>query len=206
VLAPSDCQLLPPKELPRSALRIFHEEGLMTALELLVRSRLAVSLSLMIVAVSGFATQNAVGQDSDGAGVVVSGKATSADVGLSIYPGAKPYKEPNEDSGAARLRLWGGAFGFKVAAMKMESSDAPIKIADFYRKELAKYGKVLDCTNGGTNHDDSSNALTCDGDKPNKDRGMLFKAGTKTKQHIVAIDPNGNPTTFALVYIWVKGE
>jgi hypothetical protein len=48
----------------------------------------------------------------------------------------QPYKEPNEDSGAARLGLWGGAFGLKVAAMKMESSDAPIKVADFYRKEL----------------------------------------------------------------------
>ena len=177
----------------------------MTSLGFLVRSRLVVSLAFIILAVSGFAIQSAVAQDSDGAGIVVSGKATSSDVGLPIYPGAKPYKESDKDSDAARLGLWGGGFGFKLAVMQLESSDAPAKIADFYRKALAKYGDVLDCTNGGAKQDDSAKALTCGDDKPDKG-GMLFKAGTKKQQHIVGLDPKGSGTKLSLICMQFKGD
>jgi hypothetical protein len=161
---------------------------------------------LVLLGVLGVAVRGAKAQSDDGAGVVVSGKASSADVGLPIYPGAKPYRESAKDSEAARLGIWGGGMGFKLAVMKMESSDTPTKVADFYRKALAKYGRVLDCTNRGTNHDDSPGALTCEDDKPDKAGGMFFKAGTKEKQHIVAVEPSGNGSTFALVYLWAKGD
>jgi hypothetical protein len=177
----------------------------MRALQFLVRSRLLVSLALIISAFSGFAIQSAVAQDSDGAGIVVSGKATSADVGLPIYPGAKPYKESDKDSEAARVGLWGGGFGFKLAVMQLESNDAPAKIADFYRKALAKYGDVLDCTYGGAKQDESAKALTCGDDKPDNG-GMLFKAGTKKQQHIVGLDPKGSGTKLSLIYLSFKGN
>ena len=45
------------------------------------------------------------------------------------------------------MGLWGGSSGFKLFVLKMESSDAPEKVAAFYRKALAKYGTVLDCSN-----------------------------------------------------------
>jgi hypothetical protein len=150
----------------------------------------------------------ATAQDGGGAGVVLSGKATNNDVGLPLYPGAKPHKDTSDESPAARMGLWGGGVGFKLAVMKMESNDSPEKVADFYRKALARYGKVLDCTGGAAGDarkDDSSGVLTCADDKPDK-RGMLFKAGTKEKQHIVSIEPSGNGTNFALVYLWVKGD
>ena len=150
----------------------------------------------------------AIAQDEDGAGLVVSGKATDKDVGLPIYPGARPHKDPGENTDAARLGLWGGGIGFKLAVLKMESSDSPEQVADFYKKALAKYGKVLDCTNGAADdgrRDDASGVLTCSDDKPDKG-GMLFKAGTKEKQHIVAIEPSGKGTNFALVYVWAKGD
>ena len=35
---------------------------------------------------------------------------------------------------------------------------------------------------------------------------MLFKAGTKEKQHIVGVQPNGNGTIFQLLYIEARGE
>jgi hypothetical protein len=95
-----------------------------------------------------------------------------------------------------------------LAVMKMESNDSPAKVADFYRKALARYGKVLDCTEvaaGDKREDDSSGVLTCADDKPDKG-GMLFKAGTKEKQHIVSIEPSGKGTNFALIYLSVKGE
>jgi hypothetical protein len=168
--------------------------------------RLALIAALILSGVLGFAVRGAKAQGDEGAGIVVSGKATSSDVGLPIYPGAKPYKDPESDSGAARLGIWGGAFGFKLAVMQMESSDAPAKISDFYRKALAKYGNVLDCTNGRTNHDDSANTLSCDQDRPHSSGGMLFKSGTKQKQYIVAVDPKGSGTKFSLISVWAKGD
>jgi hypothetical protein len=146
-------------------------------------------------------------QGEDGAGLVVSGQATAKDVGLPIYPGATPHRDTGEGSNAARLGLWGGGSGFKLAVLKLESKDAPRQVADFYQKALAKYGKVLDCTNGraSDNPKDGSRVLTCDEDKPDQN-GMLFKAGTKEKQHLVAIVPYGKGTSFALVYLWAKGD
>lgn len=143
-------------------------------------------------------------QEDGGAGVVVSGKAGSEDVGLPFYPGAKPRKDNKDDSDAVRMGMWGGGSGFKLVVVKMESDDAPAKVAAFYKKALAKYGKVLDCTNGGTGDaakDESSKALTCGDDKPEKG-GMLFKAGTDKMQHIVGVEPNGKGTVFQLVYVW----
>jgi len=143
-------------------------------------------------------------QEEGGAGVVVSGKATPEDVGLPFYPGAKPDKDNKDDSNAVRMGMWGGDSGFKLVVVKMESDDAPAKVVAFYKKALAKYGKVLDCTNGGASDaakDESSNVLTCGNDKPEKG-GMLFKAGTDKKQHIVGVEPNGKGTAFQLVYVW----
>jgi len=168
-------------------------------------ARLGLLVAIVAWATFGPAVRYASAQNDDGAGIVVSKTASSADVGLPIYPGAKPHKDPGSDSEAARLGVWGGAFGFRLAVMQLESSDPPAKIAEYYKKALAKYGTVLDCTNGGMVHQDSSSALTCD-DEPSKKGAMVFKAGTKQKQHIVAIDPNGSGATFALVYVWTKGD
>jgi hypothetical protein len=167
--------------------------------------RLGLLVAITVWATFGLAVQYASAQSDDGAGIEVSKRASSADVGLPIYPGAKPHKNPGSDSDAAQLGVWGGAFGFRLAVMQLESSDAPTKIAEYYKKALAKYGTVLDCTNDGTDHENSSSALTCD-DKPAKNGGMVFKAGTKRKQHIVEVEPNGSGSKFALVYVWTKGD
>jgi hypothetical protein len=149
-------------------------------------------------------------QDPDSAGIVASGKATPHDVGLPFYPGAKLYKKDNDDSDAARLGLWGGGYDFKLVVVKMKSDDAPGKIAAFYKKALAKYGTVLDCTNGGgqasrSGDNDSSQSVTCDDDKPDKG-GMLFKAGAKKDQHLVAVEPQSHGTVFDLVYVYAEGK
>ena len=137
-------------------------------------------------------------------------QATAKDVGLPVYPGAKPHKDEKDDSSSVKMGLWGGSFGFKLAVMKMDSSDAPEKIADFYKKALAKYGPVLNCSESParskTNDDHkSSNQLDCGDDSPEKG-GLVFKAGTKEKQHIVGIQPNGQGTLFQLVYVESRGD
>jgi hypothetical protein len=147
-------------------------------------------------------------QDKDGAGISFSKQATPKEVGLPAYPGAKLHKDEKDDSASVQMGLWGGSFGFKLAVMKMESGDAPEKIADFYKKALAKYGTVLNCSDASQkakDKDESSNKLTCDDDKPEKG-GLLFKAGTKEKQHVVAIQADGKGSLFQLVYVEARGD
>lgn len=168
----------------------------------------AVALILASSAEAGGGNRGA--QDKDGAGVTFSKQATPKDVGLPAYPGAKARKDEKDDSASVQMGLWGGSFGFKLAVMKMESSDAPEKIAEYYKKALGKYGKVLNCSEGSQKTDDkdkdgSSNKLTCDDDKPEKG-GLVFKAGTKEKQHVVAIQTNGAGSLFQLVYVEARSD
>jgi hypothetical protein len=148
------------------------------------------------------------GPDTD-AGLIVSARATAKEVGLPIYPGSTPYKEQDKDgdSPAANLGLWGSSFGFRLVILKMESKDTPRKIAVYYTKALAKYGTVLDCTNAPPQQakEEKSEKLTCGDDKPDPG-GMLFKAGTAEKQHIVEVLPKGNGAEFKLLYVEARGE
>jgi hypothetical protein len=143
-------------------------------------------------------------QDKDSAGIVISKSATAKDLGLPIYPEAKPHKDSKDESPSVNLGLWGSTCGFRVAVLKLESSDPPAKIAAFYQKPLAKYGPVLDCAHAAASDSSSnksdSNRLTCEDDKPDPG-GLLFKSGSKEKQHIVAIQPNGTGSLIQLVYV-----
>jgi len=149
-------------------------------------------------------------QEKDGAGITFSKQAIPKEVGLPVYPRAKLRKDEKDDSASVQMGLWGSTFGFKLAVMKMESNDAPEKIAEFYKKALAKYGTVLNCSEPsqkapGKDKAGSSKRLECDDDKPEKG-GLLFKAGTKEKQHIVGIQPNGQGSLFQLVYVEARGD
>ena len=170
------------------------------------------SLGVMVMISSHSASARALAgaQDKDGAGITLSKQATPKEVGLPLYPGAKLHKDEKEDSPAVQMGLWGSTLGFKLALMKMESSDAPEKIAEFYKKALSKYGTVLNCSDASQKTADqdkagSANRLECDDDKPEKGR-LVFKAGTKEKQHIVAIQPNGQGSLFQLVYVEAHGD
>lgn len=160
---------------------------------------------------------NMLGQNSDNsdekhdkssgksAGFVFSDDATARDVGLPIYPGAQRLKEDSDDSAALQMGLWGGSSGFKLVVLKLESGDPAVKIAEFYRKALARYGNVIDCSTSSTSHkrSDSSDQLECENDHAAAG-GFAFKAGTKRKQHIVAVEPDGKRSKISLVYIGTK--
>lgn len=155
---------------------------------------------------------SAPAQDQKGAGVTLAADADAKDLGLPLYPGSRRHKDKDEDSPGANFGLWGGGSGFKLAVLKMESDDSPNNIANYYKKALSKYGKVLDCshsspTGSDAPKNDSSKQLTCGDDKPDKD-GLLFKSGTKEKQHLVAIQPNGKGSLYQLVYLahWDSDE
>ena len=147
------------------------------------------------------------GPESD-AGLILSAQATAKEVGLPIYPGSIPRKDQDSDSPAAKVGLWGSSFGFKLVVLKMESKDTPTKVANYYQKALAKYGTVLNCTNAARPQqakDEKSEKLTCGDDKPETE-GMLFKAGTNEKQHIVGVQPKGTGAVFQLLYVETRGE
>lgn len=150
------------------------------------------------------------GSDRDSIGFIASKNASAKEVGLPMYPGARPHKDESSDSPAAQLGLWGGSSGFKLVVLKLESKDAPEKVAAFYRQALAKYGKVLDCTDssqaaGHKGEGKSSHELDCEGDQPESGE-LLLKAGTKEEQHVVGIKPSGGRSVFQLVYVEVRGS
>ncbi|HMD39677.1 MAG TPA: hypothetical protein VKH15_10365 [Candidatus Acidoferrum sp.] len=149
-------------------------------------------------------------KDGSEAGLMVSANATAKEAGLPLYPGAKPAKEDGDGSTAAKLGLWGSSFGFKLVVLKMESNDSPEKVAAFYQKALSKYGSVLNCSDppkapSDKDKGDSSRKLTCGDDKPDSG-GMLFKAGSKEKQHLVSVKPNGTGSSFQLLYLEARSD
>jgi len=147
-------------------------------------------------------------QKEKGVGLTMSGDADPKDIGLPLYPGSRRHKEKDEDSAGINFGAWGSGAGVKLAVLKMESDDSPDKVAGYYKKKLAKYGKVLDCSHvdpsakeGGPNESDKKDApLTCGDDKPDKG-GLLFKSGTQQDQHLVSIQagPHGG-SMFQLVH------
>ena len=142
-------------------------------------------------------------KDGSEAGLMFSAQASAKEAGLPLYPGSRPHKDEKDDSSGAKLGLWGGSFGFKLVAVKMESDDSQDKVATFYQKALAKYGAVLNCSDGSKSQsekDESSKRLTC-GDDHADPGGVLFKVGTKEKQHLVSVKPNGKGCIFSIVYL-----
>jgi len=146
----------------------------------------------------------------NGFGIVASKQASARDVGLPVYPGARQHKDKSDDSPAIRFGLWGGNTDFKLAVLKMESNDAPEKVAAFYRKALAKYGKVLDCSasaqaTGEKKKGSSADELGCE-DEQAENGELVLKAGTKQEEHVVGIKTSGGLTLFQLVYVKTRGS
>jgi hypothetical protein len=139
-------------------------------------------------------------------GIHVSKDANVADVGVAVYPGAR-LKQNDSDGNdkSANVNISSFGFGLRVVALEYESNDAPAKLIAYYKDELKKYGKVLECH---TSHfdvdpdvdssDHGSKELTCEGSSGNN---VELKVGTKANQHIVAVKPEGKGSSFSLVYV-----
>lgn len=165
-------------------------------------------------------TQPATSQDSKDSshpakgshsiGVMASDEAGAKEVGLPIYPGARPHKDKSDDTQAAQLGLWGRDSGFRLVIVKLESKDTPSKVAAFYRKALERYGKVTICPDASAKASDKQKKknedLSCDDDDSPEPGEVEFKSGTKESQHIVAIEPNDTGTSFSLLYVEAKGS
>jgi hypothetical protein len=143
------------------------------------------------------------------------------ETGLNVYPGAKLVPKRGHDDDKANVNIsspWGE---LKVVALSYQSDDAPDKVLEWYRKDIAqRYGRLLECK-GGTSvsfhggDDRTSRDLTCEQTKVhaqnfdfNTDEkdSVELKAGTNDRQHIVAVKPEGSGSHIALVYVQKHGE
>ncbi len=141
--------------------------------------------------------------------------AVVEDTGLPVYPGARVKPNKDNDDNKAKVNISSSFFGLKVVAVEYLSDDPPAKLVDYYKLQLKKYGKVLEChTNkGGGDYnadiddkdgDSKSRELKCEGD--NTGSNIELKAGTTDNQHIVSIQPKDKGSDFGLVLVKVHGH
>jgi hypothetical protein len=150
-------------------------------------------------------------------GIHVDQNADARDTGLPVYPAAKlKPKGKDGDKKNANVNLSAFGFGLKVVAVEYESDDPPDKIIAFYQDQLKKYGNVLQCHSSGFKVNDDvpvvggskgyvvGGKLKCDsGDSGNK---IELKAGSDDNQHIVAVNPEGKGSDFAIVWVKIRGK
>jgi hypothetical protein len=147
----------------------------------------------------------------------VSKNADVKDTGMSLYPGARPMeKDGDKEEKSANVHINSPLFGLRVVAQQYQSDDAPDKLISYYSNELKKYGNVLECrttwrggdvrvhTGQNKGSDKESKELTCDNDHGGK--AVELKVGTEDHQHLVAIEPDGKGSKFALVYVDVHSK
>ena len=144
-------------------------------------------------------------------GIHVSKGADAADVGVAVYPGARlKQDDSNGKDKSANVNISSFGFGLKVVALEYRSDDAPEKLIAYYKDQLKKYGKVLECHTSRFNvnpdikgSDHGSHELTCEDSNGNN---VELKVGTKDNQHIVAVEPDGKGSSFSLVYVRTHGK
>jgi hypothetical protein len=125
-----------------------------------------------------------------------------ADTGLAQYPGSRLKEKSGNDTHSANVDMNFGPFGMKVAAATYLTDDPEDKVLDFYRKEMSKYGKVLECKGGIDDHNDE---LVCSSTKHTRDE-IELGTGNKMRRRIVGVKKNGSQTEFSLVFLQLRNE
>lgn len=184
-------------------------------------SKLALPIVLSLLAITGCSVtthekDNGKKDDVDirtpfGSLSVKEGATDIKDTGLALYPGARATKDDDDNRHhSANVNISSSFFGVKAVVLKFESDDSSDKVLAFYRKDMGKYGKVVDCTGGFSmdfHHHDKDADVTCDGHNgPGHDYKEELKVGTENNQRILAIKPRGNGSEFTLVYVRAWGH
>lgn len=140
------------------------------------------------------------------------GHTSAADIGVPAYPGAKIYKEPDNDS-AVDLGFTFGETNFRLMAASYVTPDSPAQVFAFYRKPLSRYGEVLECDHGKpvgaltvtrsglTCSDEKGGHLQVNGHADSSSDHEL-RAGSPHRFRLVGIDEShAGSTRFGLVYV-----
>jgi len=136
--------------------------------------------------------------------------AIASDIGLPLYPGATRMHK-DKDNGAADVNMNFGDFNLRVKALSYHTTDSPEKVIAFYRKGLSSFGDVIECRDNHSvgNLSKTRQGLTCDDDKEDhmtvkgapEHADLELKAGSKTHQHIFAVEKQSDGTRFGLVLL-----
>lgn len=171
--------------------------------------------TLFLVAAVGSAAA-CLAQDSDfNLNVHAHAHATARDIGLPEYPGASPHKEKDDSDSSADLGLVLNSFRFNLQVASFVTTDSPDKVLAFYRKPLARYGEVLECSHGKPvgRLTVTKSGLTCGDHRSGtmsvhgSDSGEELRAGTPERFRVVGIDSNDEgKTKFGLVSVVLPKE
>lgn len=137
---------------------------------------------------------------------VRSDDVSAADVGLPIYPGAQVSSDKDGDK-SADVHFGFGEWQFRLKVVNYQSSDPQSKILGFYKKELGRFGDVIECKDKEPvgSPTATQEGLTCSDEggkaKVNISENLTLKAGSKRHQHIVAIEDQNGGTKFSLVQL-----
>jgi hypothetical protein len=140
----------------------------------------------------------------------------TAAIGIAIYPGAVPLKDDDKDTDthSANVDMNFGAFHLGVRAASFQSSDQPEKVIAFYRKDLAKYGDVIECRNKRAvgSPQETSQGLGCSDDNHHVGASVSdhdnieLKAGSVQHEHIVGVESRDSGTKIGLVALDLPGH
>ncbi|MCI0352692.1 MAG: hypothetical protein L0Z53_25000 [Acidobacteriales bacterium] len=114
-------------------------------------------------------------------------------VGLPVYPGARKViddksKRPVTISDISRANL-----------TDYQTDDSTERVVEFYKRELARYGQVLECRSGKpTNPSTLRMGLQCDR-KQNR-HSVVLKSGSKRNLYGVVVNSRGKRTSFTLIH------
>ncbi len=179
-----------------------------------LKQSMSVVLATLVFACSAAHAQDQADTKKSGdskfsAGLTFNDTATADDAGLPLYPGAIPHRHKKNDGDGVNLGFWGGAFGLKVVVVELQSPDSADKIANFYQQALSRYGDVLDCNKPVVSSEEKAprgktRPLSCDKNRDAK-KGLLYKAGTRDKHRIVAVQSRGQGSVFQLIYLEMRG-
>jgi hypothetical protein len=131
-----------------------------------------------------------------------------AGLGITPYPGAVPYRKDGNDTDSADVNLSFGSFHLGVRAASYKTSDARDTVLAFYRKDLARYGEVLECRDNTTvgQPTRTGQGLTCNEDNGrhhgyvhDSPSGLELRAGSPQHEHIVAVEDKDGGTRIGLV-------
>lgn len=185
--------------------------------------RAARALTLALLALLAWLPQGpALAQGKPGsfsAGLEVRGELNAAELGLPIYPGARPLPDKADENAALSLGLWGGSLGFSLKVAKYASRAPLDRVAAYYREALAVLGPVIDCSSGvpralapaaaAASAASAASATTppsCDNKKPSVAGELIYKVGDAKNFHLVALQPReGSGVEFQIVRMQSRG-
>jgi hypothetical protein len=139
----------------------------------------------------------------------------TAEVGLSVYPGSTAWKDDadelkHHDGNSANIDMSFGDFHLGVKATALRSTDSADKILAFYRKDMARYGEVIECQGSTTigTPTRTGQGLTCNTDDNagkhiniNISNQLELRAGSEQHMHMVEIVPKDGAEKIGLVAV-----